>query len=435
MTIVPAKKKLILINPCVSPLFQRFFSRLLIGKNLPFSLLTLAAITPEDYNVKIINLKPLWKRSDFTADTLVGITCITMTSFEAYRLADNFRAAGAKVVMGGPHVTCLADEALQHADSVVVGEAESVWSDVLNDYESGNLKKVYAGEPLDDYFSPVFDYFMKLDPRIFLSTGLQVSRGCKYRCDFCGRPEQKLRFVKVDQAVALIEKTKNAAARQLTVRPTIFFKDNNIFSSPPYAKELFSRMIPLKIRWEANASLDIAFDDEALRLAKESGCRSLYIGLETIHPQDFPKTALYDTTSVLDYLRLIRKIKSYGIKVWGAFILGFDNYTHRDYWGLLRFLMRSGLWFAPLSILVPFPGTPLFERLKKENRILTYDWRKYYPLFNVVFKPKNMSPLSLKLWFLVIRIVSFFFSPLLISAWLIIILAFLAGYLLSHLTN
>jgi radical SAM superfamily enzyme YgiQ (UPF0313 family) len=356
-----------------------------------------------------------------------------MTSHEAYRLADSFRAAGAKVVMGGAHVTCMPEEALKHADSVVIAEAESVWTEVLEDYESGALKRIYRGEPLDDYFSPVFDYFMKLDPGLFSVTGIQVSRGCKYRCDFCARPQQKLRFVKVEQAVALIEKIRNAQRRLPGSRATIFFKDNNIFSSPPYAKELFRRLTPLNINWEANSCIDIALDEETLKLAKKSGCKSLYIGFETIYLRDFPKTSLRNISCANDYIKAIKKIKSHGIKVFGAFILGLDNYRHRDYLKLLWFLMRSGLWFIPLSILTPFPGTPLFELLKKENRILTYDWRKYYPLFNVVFKPKHTSAFSLKAWYLMIRTILFFFSPLILSAWLSIIISFFLGYFLSRL--
>jgi radical SAM superfamily enzyme YgiQ (UPF0313 family) len=422
---------LILVNPYLSPLFHRLIAKLTYGKTIPFSFHILSALTPGDYKIKIFNQRFFWKKDDFEKGALIGITCFTMNADQAYKLADRFRKSGAKVVIGGPHASCLPDEALQHADSVVVGEAESVWSDVLKDYESGNLKKKYAGVPLDDYFSPVFDHFLKLDPRFFLSAGVLVSRGCKYRCDFCARPEQKLRFVKTEQVIELLKRIKGIQRPFFMPKPMFMFKDDGIFTSPAYAKELFRQMIPLKMKWACQSTLDIAFDDEALRLAKESGCTCIGIGFETIYPEDYEKTSLRGVSSYGDYFKAIRNIKSHGIRVFGHFILGFDHYTRSDYIKLLRFLARSGLWFTSLTLLTPTPGSQLFERLKQEGRITTFDWRNYDYFFNVVFKPKHMSAFELKCWFFLIRTVSLLFSPYILILVIVSLLLYFISYQIS----
>ncbi len=239
-----------------------------------------------------------------------------------------------------------------------------------------------------------------------------VSRGCKYNCEFCSQPPGGLRFIEIEQVIELLKRVKEAARGPLFgLRRPLVFRDDNIFSSPGYAKRLFRRMIPLGLKWEGNSSLDIAFDEEALSLARESGCQDLFIGFETIYPEKLAKTSVKGIASTDDYLTAIRNIKAHGIRVTGAFILGFDYYTHRDYLRLIAFLARARLHLVSLTILTPFPGSALYERLKHEGRIINFDWRKYDSLQHVVFKPKHMSALSLALWFLAIRAVSFILAP------------------------
>jgi len=430
MTNIP-KKELILINPCVSHPISRIVVYLLARSKLPLSLLTLAALTPKEYKIRIFNLKIFWFNWDFTKDAFVGITCLTANAFEAYKLADRYRKAGASVVMGGPHVSCLPEEALQHADSVVIGEAESVWQEVIKDFENKSLKRIYKGEPITDFFSPVYDYFLNLNPGILHRAGIAASRGCKYHCDFCSRPFQELRFAKVDQIIE-IAKIMKRDTRGLSIgRPTIIFQDDDIFSSPPYSKELFKKLIPLKIKWVATCTIDLAFDDEALRLAKESRCTCLMMGFETIFPKQYEKTSTHHIASTEDYIKAIKKIKSYGIKIVGTFMIGLDSYTHLDYLKLLKFLIKARLWFVSLTILTPFPGSKLFERLKKEDRIVTFNWNEYDCIQNVIFRPKNMSRLSVKLWFIIIRIITLGFSPLFIILYLQAIILLCISYYLS----
>jgi radical SAM superfamily enzyme YgiQ (UPF0313 family) len=433
------KKELILINPCLSYLLFNFLQANAVGNPVPHSLHTLAALTPKDYKIKIINQKQFWLKKDFVGEALVGITCLTAAVVEAYELADKFRQAGSRVVLGGPHVSALPDEALKHCDSVVIGEAESAWGQVIKDYEAGALKKTYQGEPLEDFFTPVYDHFLHLDPGVLRRSGIHIDRGCKYHCDFCARISQWLRFVKIEQALELIKRIKNRRRnffvrtfiRGPLARLDIRFNCDNIYSSPYYAKELFRAMIPLEVRWAANCSIDIGFDDEALRLAKASGCRGFLIGFETIYPTEYGKTALPQFQSAEDYRKAIANIRAHGITFMGSFILGIDRYGHRDYLKLLWFLMRVRLWFFVLTILTPFPGSALYYRLKEEGRIISFDWRKYIFLFCVI-KPKHTSVLSVYAWFWFIRVLSVFFSPYLIFLMLLVFVGSETGYRLSR---
>lgn len=390
---------------------MRFFLR----TPTTFPGLIFSALTPPKYRIRIFNQKLLWLKRDFVKNALVGISCSTSNAGEAYKLADSFRKAGSIVIMGGTHASYFPDEALLHCDSVVIGEAESIWGKILEDYENKSLQRIYKGAALEDYFSPVYDYFLKLDPKVLYSTGILLSRGCKYHCEFCARPFGKLRFIKSEQAIELVKRAKNGAPIIFGRKPRLLFRDDNIFSDPSYAKKLFKEMLPLGIKWSANSSIDIAFDDQALALAKASGCQELFIGFETIYPEKLQKTSVGNMRSTDDYIKAIRKVKSYGIKVIGAFILGFDYYTHKDYFRLIYFLMRARLYLISLTILTPFPGSALYEQLLKENRIISFDWRKYDSLQHVVFKPKYMPAGILQAWFVVIRIITLLLSPLYIE--------------------
>lgn len=429
----PPPKKLILIQPRIPSLIPYVLEWCAGGESIPYALLTLAGCTPEDYEIKIIYQKFRWSPRDFEGQALVGITCLTYMVTEAYRLADAFRRAGSKVVLGGHHASVLPEEAARHADSVVIGESEGVWGQVLKDYENNTLQKIYRPEPLEDFFTPVFDYFMRLDPRVLARSGVHIDRGCKYHCDFCSRISQWLRTVKMEQVTSLVSRI--AGARRLfglsKARPLFTFLSDNIYSNPEYAKELFRRLIPHKVLWGGNSSIDIGFDDEALRLARASGCRGLLIGIESIHPRDHAKTSLRQFRSENDYLVAIRNIKRHGITVIGAFLIGLDSYRHADYLRLLRFIVRARFWQVSSTILTPFPGTDLFERLKQENRIRSLDWRKYN-LVTCVSRPTHTSVAGIYVWFLLIRFLSVFFSCYLQQILLMYCIAYPIAYFLTQ---
>lgn len=430
------KKELILVLPSTSNTVIRLILRFFFRTPGTFPLFVLPALTPKDYKVKIFNQKIFWLKRDFTAGKLVGISCATSNAYEAYKIAERFRKAGSTVVMGGIHASYLPDEALQHCDSVVIGEAESVWDEVIKDYENKALKRKYQGILLEDYFSLSYDYFLKIDPRILYRTGVLLSRGCKYRCEFCVPPQGKVRFIKLEQAITLITRIRNGVKLPFGIKPLIRFRDDNIFSDPVFAKNLFRALIPLRLNWAANSSIDIAFDEEALGLAKASGCKELFIGFETIYPEKLQKTSVCSMHTTKDYRKAIRKIKSHKIRITGAFILGFDYYTHKDYLRLIWFLVRSGLYLISLTILTPFPGSRLYEQLKREDRIRTFDWRKYDSLQHVVFRPKHMSALSLQIWFIIVRVISLFASPYFLKTELqVIVIYFISFYLGLRVAN
>lgn len=395
-------KELTLINPRCGNFIVRNIVAMIEQPAIPLSLSTIAALTPPTYNIGILNHKIFWWPWDFLRKGLVAITCYSANAHIAYSLADRYRKKGACVIMGGPHVSALPQEALQHCDSVIIGEVESVWRDILKDFEDGKLKEEYRGIALDDFFSPVHEYFLRLKPRQIFFSGIQTTRGCKYHCEFCASSVASYRTIQQEQVLSLVNKVKSWAR----IVP-LYFKDDNIYSDPVYARSLFRKLIPFRIKWFSSSSLDVAFDDEALRLAKESGCVQLAIGFETLHPEKLPKTSVNQKVrSTKDLLMLIKKIKSYGISVRGAFILGLDESTHRDYWRLLTFFMRARLHYIALGILTPFPGSRLYRRLEREERVLSRDWRKFDCL-HVVFRPKNMSALSVQLWFVFLRTAGF----------------------------
>jgi len=433
MTTVPVKKELILILPATSHPVIRLALRFFYNAPATFSLFMIPALTPKGYTIKIYNQKLFWSKKDFVGNSLVGISCATSNSYEAYKIADRFRKAGSVVVMGGLHPSYFPQEALKHCDSVVLGEAESVWPELVRDHENKTLKQTYKGLPLEDYFSPSYNYFLKIDPKVLYKTGLLLSRGCKYHCDFCVPHAGGLRLVKLDQALNLVKKIRDGVKLPFGLKPNIIFRDDNIYSSPEYAKKLFSGLAPMRLSWTGNSSIDIAFDNDALKLAKESGCKGLFIGFETIYPKKLQKTSVGNMSSTDDYIKAIKNIKSYGIKVTGAFILGFDNYTHRDYLKLMWFLIRSGLYSISLTILTPFPASQLFERLKHEGRITTFDWRKYDSLHHVVFQPKHMSRLSLALWFVIVRVVGLLVSPYFIKMALTMLACFYLAFYFTSL--
>ncbi|MFH0753559.1 MAG: radical SAM protein [Candidatus Omnitrophota bacterium] len=400
------QKHLILVLPIKSICFDSIFTYFFIPWLPSGALLILAALTPKDYRVTFLNQRIFLSSQDYAAGSLVGISCNTFNVSEGYKMADRFRKAGSTVIMGGVHVSHLPQEALEHCDSVVIGEAESVWHQVVRDYESGQLKRTYQGVALDDWFTPSYEYFLSFMASFKQIPMILSGRGCKYRCEFCVPFFGKPRSMKLDQVLGLVSKAMEGVSGK---NRKICFHDDNIFADPVYAKKLFKALIPLKLKWSCSSSIDIALDDEALSLAQESGCSLMFIGFETILPESFPKTSVGEIKSSADYLPLIRKIQSRGILIRGGFILGLDNCTHRYCLLLLKFLLISGLDKASCELLVPFPGSRLFERLKQEGRLLTFDWRKY-DVSRLLFKPKHMSTWDLMAW----RIV-FMFIVLMVS--------------------
>ncbi len=277
---------------------------------------------------------------------------------------------------------------LQHSDAVVIGEAEGVWEKMLEDIENGKLQKKYH-EPnpdLDRYIPKDFSTLAK--KRMYNLVPLQTSRGCPYDCDFCCVTDifgKKIKLIPVEHVVRDIQTSE---ARNF------IFLDDNIIGHKRYARELFTALIPLKIRWIGQSSISFANDMEMMKLAKKSGCKGLFIGLESVvesNNHQFSKLKNLEDTQVS-----IRKILKMGILIQASVIFGFDDDTHETFDQTIKFLRKNRISLASINALTPYPGTRVFEKLKAAGRLLHEKW-EYYDHHTVVFQPKNMTPLELQI--------------------------------------
>jgi radical SAM superfamily enzyme YgiQ (UPF0313 family) len=315
---------------------------------------------------------------------VVGITFHTPSAYHAYNLAARFRAKGACVAMGGPHVTLLPEEASRHADVVFAGEAEGLWEGFLAAFETGSYRRVYrqTGAPsLKNIPMASKALFHRRDKT---SGVLFATRGCPHRCDFCTIALMYRRGVR-KRPVAEV-----AAEYASFHGKVIIFWDDNIAGDMAYAKELFRAITPYRKWWSSQASIQAGRDDAFLEAAARSGCKQLFLGLESVSQQSMAEVHK-DFNRVEDYARIIGRIHAHGIAVQAGVVFGFDHDTPRIFEDTLDFLEETAVQNATFNILTPFPGTPLFQRLESEGRILTRDWRCYNSRSEVVYQPKRMS--------------------------------------------
>ena len=354
----------------------------------PLSMAMLAALTPPDIEVSLTdeNVTVI----DFEKETdLVGITSMTITAQRAYEIADRFRAKGVKVVFGGSHASALPEETGLHADAVVIGEAEGLWQTVIEDFKANRLQRIYRQlerPSLVNLPIPRRELFAKgvYDVPNTIST----TRGCPFACSFCSISNffgHTYRFRPIEDILKEIE--------TLNCKKLIFFVDDNIIGNPKFAKELFRALIPYKIKWVGQASMNIARDDELIKLAAASGCRALMIGFETLSPANL--AAMGKKVNVVEeYETIIQKIHSHGIAIHGFFILGLDEDTEDVFKITLNFVQKTRLESAGFAWPVPYPGTVLCESLDKASRVVTKDWSQYENI--PVFEPKLMTRERLK---------------------------------------
>jgi len=349
----------------------------------PLGLAMVAAITPPDVEISLtdenVTAIDFQKHID-----LVGITALTVTAQRAYEIADTFRARGVKVVLGGIHPSVQPEEARQHADAIVIREAEGVWPKVIEDFKANRMQGVYqqrerpslVGLPI-----PRRDLFAK--GAYYVRNTLSTTRGCPYSCAFCTVTSffgHTYRCRPVEEVLREIE--------TLDKRNFIVFLDDNIVGNPKFAKEFFRALIPYKIKWVAQASVTIARDDELLKLAADSGCINLFVGFESISPTSL--AAVSKKINVVDeYEEVIKRIHSYGIGIHGFFIFGFDEEDECVFKRTVHFAQKMCLESAQFDYLTPYPGTAFGESLDKAGRILTKDWAQYG--YEPVFEPKSMT--------------------------------------------
>jgi radical SAM superfamily enzyme YgiQ (UPF0313 family) len=376
--------KILLISPTIDA-----DKRTNKGLMMPqLALYILEGLTPREHEVKIVEEEI--DDIDFDQDIdLVGISCMTANAPRAYELCQEFKKRGRTVVLGGVHPTILPDEAMQYADSVVIGEAEGVWETLLNDFQHHKLKSKYHN-PLPDLGKYVPKDFKKiLKKRLFSLFPIMTTRGCPYHCDFCCVTNlfgKKIRHVPVENVVRDIQESgaKN-----------FMFLDDNIIGHARYAKELFKAIKPLKIKWVGQASISLLVgDDELIQLAAESGCKALFFGIESVSTEQL----LHLRKAIKEVEQLenaLKKIKKMGILIHASMVFGFDNDTKETFNDTVRFLIKNKVSSVSFNILTPYPGTKTYDDLKKENRLISGDWR-HYNHNTVVFKPKNMTPYELQ---------------------------------------
>jgi radical SAM superfamily enzyme YgiQ (UPF0313 family) len=377
--------KILLISPTIDAK-----KRTNKGLMMPqLALYIIAGLTPPEHEVTIIEEETDDIDLEQECD-LVGISCMTTNAPRAYDLCYEFKKRGKTVVLGGVHPTILPGEALQHADSVVIGEAEGVWETLINDFLNNQLKRSYhnPSPDLGKYFPKDFSKIIKR--RLFQLIPIMTTRGCPYNCEFCCVTNlfgKKIRHVPIENIVRDI---KESGAKNF------MFLDDNIIGHPHYAKELFKALVPLKIKWVGQASVSLLVkDEELMQLAADSGCKALFFGIESVSKEQLQ--SIRKAIKEIENLEMaLKKIKKMGILIHASMIFGFDNDTKETFDETVKFLIKNKVCTVSFNVLTPYPGTKIYEDLKNDNRLLTTDWR-YYDHNTVVYNPKNMTPYELQI--------------------------------------
>lgn len=357
----------------------------------PLGLGVLAALTPSGHNVRIYdeNLGEYPYNDDVD---LVGLSLMTARATRGYQIAGEYRKRGVPVVFGGSHPTLLPEESMAHADAIVMGEAELTWPQLLEDVQNGRLQRVYRSPrwvEMDEVPIPRRDLISA--KATFGATSIQATRGCPFDCNFCTVTKffgGSYRYRSIDLVVKELEQEIAKGKK------TFFFVDDNIIANRRYARQLFERLIPLRIKWGGQASITAAKDPEVLRLAAESGCMALFIGIESISKETL-HNAHKDFNNPEKYAENFKKYHDNGITILAGIIFGFDTDDEGVFERTVEFLIKHKIGLANFGILTPLPGTEVYTTLNAENRIFERNWSKY-SASQVVFYPKKMSPERLK---------------------------------------
>lgn len=358
-------------------------------------LLYLAAVTPPEHEVLYCEAEGDGSEpANLYQCDLVAISTFSAQVFEAYAVADRLRRAGVRVAMGGLHVTVEPEEALEHADYVFLGEGENVWPRAVEAIAAGSRQRIWKAADfppvaIDQLPLPRYDL---LADRPYNRFTVQTTRGCPWRCDFCASNvmlRQPYRRRPVDQVIRDIE-----SVCRLRKRPFIEFADDNTFVDKAWGKELCRQLTPLHLNWFTETDISVADDEELLRLMRASGCRQLLIGLESPSQSALEGMELrsnFKARRGATAIECVRRIQDHGITVDGCFILGLDRHTPEVFEEVYDFALRAPLYDVQITILTPFPGTPLYDRLLAEGRILQPRRWDLCTLFDVNFRPANMT--------------------------------------------
>ncbi len=357
------------------------------------SLLTLAALTPDRHEVEYHEVDHIDELGELPACDIAAFSTYTAQANDAYALAERYRRQGVTTVIGGLHVTARPEEALEHCDIVVVGEGELSWLKLLEDVEAGRLERVYGpagrGYDLADAPVPRFDL---LDPHRYNRLTVQTQRGCPWRCEFCASsvlltPRYKLKPVR-----KVVEEIR--AIKDVWPRPFIEFADDNTFVDKRHSRELAEAVAEHHVRWFTETDISVADDLELLAMMKEAGCAEILVGLESPTAAGVDGIELrrnWKRQQVGRYRDAVERIQSCGIAVNACFVLGLDGDGPEVFDAVERFVEETGPFDVQITVMTPFPGTPLYERLRREGRLLEEAAWDRCTLFDVVFRPLRMS--------------------------------------------
>ncbi len=384
------------------------------------SLPVIAAYTPDSWHVDLVDEAVQDIDFDHPCD-LVGLSVMTCYAPRAYEIATEFRKRGKKVVLGGVHPTYCPDEALRYCDAIVCGEAEDVWPRVVADFEAGAMKRIYKMDQfpsMEHYRSPIVQL---LSPDAYMTRQCSfTTRGCHFECEFCSvspfngkttrrRPVaevvKELSQIKQWIRAELVERMRHGSLRQAFMtglRIRIGLEDGTIFafvddlhnSHRGYCRELWEALKPLKIKWGCQATLFLGDDAEMVKLAADSGCVSVFVGMESLSEDSLEETNK-GFNRVQMFEQEIKMFHDHGIMVNPGIVFGFDNDDESVFERAVEFLIKNQVELAYFNVLTPLPGTPLYDRYDRDGRIFDRDWAKYDGK-HVVFRPSRMTPEQLQ---------------------------------------
>ena len=371
-----------------------FMERGEVIASLPsLSLLTVAGMTPKRFEVEYHQVPDIKKLDRLPDCDLAAISTFTAQVKDAYTLASRYRQAGVKTVIGGHHATAMPHEAIRHCDAVVVGEAELTWPRVLEDFQNGCLGGIYRadGQEFDLADSPM-PRFDLLNPDEYNRITVQTQRGCPWRCNFCASSIMMTKRYKLKPVENVMREIR--AIKEIWPRPFIEFADDNSFVNRAHSKKLLRALADEDVKWFTETDVAVADDPELLDLMRQSGCAEVLIGFESPTAGSLDGVELnnnWKRKRLDDYREAIRRIQSHGIAVNGCFVLGMDGDTEECFPAVRDFVKDSGLCEVQITVMTPFPGTPLYSRLLGDGRLLDDTAWEKCTLFDVNFQPQHMS--------------------------------------------
>jgi radical SAM superfamily enzyme YgiQ (UPF0313 family) len=377
-----------------------FVERSKVIASLPsLGLLTLAGMTPPDIDVHYLEVSDIKDLDTVPGEfDVVAISTFSAQIFEAYELADRYRALGTKVILGGLHVSAVPQEAAAHADTIVIGEGEPLWPAVMADLRAGRLRRVYDARPLSfDLARAPMPRFDLLDIDRYNRLTVQTQRGCPFRCEFCAASMRISPNYKTKPVERVLEEIR--AIRSLWKRPFIEFADDNTFVDKRHSRSLMRALAGEEIRWFTESDLSVADDDELLALMRDAGCAEILIGFESTTFAELDgveQRSNWKARRVDRYLDAIRRIQDHGIRVNACFVLGLDGSGTESFDEIWNFVRQSMPFDIQITVQTAFPGTPLYERLRSEGRVLRENAWDLCTLFDVNFEPAHMSVAELE---------------------------------------